>query len=92
MFARMPLSLSSSNVEVMPEKNPRARIVANAIALETVGEIAEIARARGFADCEIVQLSLARGKRAGRYHLMTGLNPVTIASLQRRKGGAPDED
>lgn len=73
-------------------KNPEVRIVINAIALETVGEIAEIARARGFADCEIVQLSLARGKRAGRYHLMTGLNPVTIASMQRRKGGAPDED
>jgi hypothetical protein len=30
-------------------------------------------------------MNLARSRKAGRYHLMTGLNPITIAALQRRE-------
>ena len=70
-------------VDAVLAKNPRARIVVNAIALETVGEVTAIA-AR-FTDHEIVQLSLARSRRSGRYHLMTGLNPITIAVMQNRR-------
>ena len=72
-------------VERLLQKNPRVRIVINAIALESVGEIAEIIAKYGFDDAEIVQMNLARSRKAGRYHLMTGLNPITIAAMQRRE-------
>lgn len=68
--------------------NPRVRIVANAIALESAGELADIAARFGFEDCEIVQLNLSRSRRAGRYHMMTGMNPIYIAAFQRREGTA----
>ena len=70
-------------VDAVLSLNPRARIVVNAIALETVGELTAIASR--FDDHEIVQLSLARSRKAGRYHLMTGLNPITIAVMQNRE-------
>ena len=72
-------------VECLLQKNPRVRIVVNAIALESVGEAADIIAKYGFDDSEIVQLSLARSRKAGRYHLMTGLNPIYIAAMQRRE-------
>ena len=72
-------------IQALLDKNPHVRIVINAIALESVGEIAETARRFAFEGCEIVQLSLARSRRAGRYHLMTGLNPIYIAAMQRRE-------
>lgn len=72
-------------IEAIVGKNPTARIVVNAIALESVGEIADIATGFDFEDCEIIQLSLARSHKAGRYHLMQGLNPIYIAAMQRRE-------
>ena len=72
-------------IQALLDVNPRVRIVVNAIALESVGELADAATRFGFDDCEIVQLTLARSRRAGRYHLMTGLNPITIAAMQRRE-------
>ena len=75
-------------VQALLEKNPHVRIVVNAIALESVGELAEIAQKSGFEDCEIVQMNMARSRKAGRYHLMTGLNPIYIAAMQRREGNA----
>ena len=72
-------------VRALLEKNPRVRIVVNAIALESVGELAKLAGQFDLED-EIVQMNIARGRRAGRYHLMTGQNPIYIAALQRREG------
>ncbi|MBR1558999.1 MAG: precorrin-6A reductase [Clostridia bacterium] len=75
-------------VDALTAKNPWVRVVVNAIALESVGELAAIAR--GFDDGEIVALTLARSRRAGRYHLMTGLNPIYIATLQKGEEGHED--
>ena len=72
-------------IQAVLDKNPDARIVVNAVTLESVGEVAEAAKRFGFEDCEIVSVSLARSRRAGRYHLMTGLNPIYIAAMQRRE-------
>ena len=77
-------------VKCLLDKNPRVRIVVNAIALESVGEITDILTRFGLDDAEIVQMSLARSRRAGRYHLMTGLNPITIAAMQRREDAHED--
>ena len=62
----------------------------NAIALESVGEMAAIIDALGFADSEIVQLSIARSHKVGRYNMMNGLNPIWIGAMQR--GGQAHED
>ena len=65
-------------------KNPRARIVVNAIALETLNAALAAFAAHGIAP-EVMQLGAARAKRAGDLHMMTALNPVFILS----GGGRP---
>lgn len=69
-------------VQIMIEKNPQVRIVINCITLETVSEALETAKEFGFEENEIVQLSAARSKAIGRYHMMMGENPIYIITLQ----------
>ena len=69
-------------VKLLIEKNPQVRIVINCITLETVSEALETAKEFGFEENEIVQLSAARSKAIGRYHMMTGENPIYIITLQ----------
>lgn len=64
------------------QKNPRARIVATAISLESIAELTACAREFAFAVQDVVSLSVARSRKAGRYHLMAGQNPVYIFTLQ----------
>lgn len=66
-------------IEVLKRKNPSVRIVINAIALETVAEIAALGREY---QMEIVQVQAAKAKKTGNYHLMMGQNPVTIAVIE----------
>lgn len=61
-------------------KNPRARIVVNAITLETVGEALRCFTSLGMEQVDIAQISVAKGKTAGAYHLMMGQNPVYLIS------------
>lgn len=63
------------------EKNPKVRVVLNAISLETVAELTSLMSALPVCEEEIVQLSVGRAKRAGGYHLMQAENPVYIASF-----------
>ena len=70
-------------IAVLLEKNAGVRIVANAIALETVGEILRCAGEFGFDEVDLIQLSAAQGRPVGRYHMMSGQNPVWIATMQR---------
>ena len=77
---------SSGNLrEIMAlamEKNPHVRIVATAIAMETVAELTTIASKNNFKESEIVSLTAARDRKAGNYHLMTGQNPIYIFTFQ----------
>ena len=60
----------------------------NAITLETLSEavqcLGELKKNAGIriAEEEIVQLSSARSKNTGDYHMMMGQNPVFIISFQ----------
>lgn len=63
------------------EKNPHARIVATAISLESIGELTDCMRAFPFTETEAVSLSVARDRKAGAYHLMTGQNPIYIFTM-----------
>ncbi|NLK02256.1 MAG: precorrin-6A reductase [Clostridiaceae bacterium] len=66
------------------EKNPHIRIVATAIALESIAELTACIKEFTFEETEIISLQVARGKKAGPYHLMTGQNPIYIFTMQAR--------
>ena len=74
-------------LEAALAKNPGARIVATAITLESIGELTACAKEMGFEDCEVVSLSVARSRAAGRYHLMMGQNPIYVFAMQHAEGG-----
>ena len=65
--------------EVIFEKNPKVRVVVNAIAIESVSAAVLAFKARGI-DPEIVQICAARAKTAGGLHLMMAQNPIYIIS------------
>jgi precorrin-6Y C5,15-methyltransferase (decarboxylating) len=73
-------------VELLLAKNPGVRIVATAISLETVSELTACAKEFGFAETEVVSMTVAKNRQAGPYNMMTGQNPVYIFTLQA--GGA----
>ena len=68
-------------LELALKKNPRARIVVTAVTLETVSEVSGLLGALPLAGSEAVLLQVARDRKAGLYHLMTGQNPVWIFTL-----------
>ena len=63
-------------------KNPSVRIVATAIALESVAELTTCIKEFSFTDVEVVSMTVARDRKAGKYHLMTGQNPIYIFTMQ----------
>ncbi|HAB60060.1 MAG TPA: bifunctional cobalt-precorrin-7 (C(5))-methyltransferase/cobalt-precorrin-6B (C(15))-methyltransferase [Lachnospiraceae bacterium] len=65
------------------EKNPNARIVLNAIALETVAQAIAFEKKHPEIQSEIVQLQVSKARTLGDYHMMTGQNPIYIISWQR---------
>ena len=67
-------------IRCLLEKNPGVRIVATAVTLETVAELTEVAKAFEF--CDIAEVSVAKPRTLGRYHLMTAQNPVYIFTMQ----------
>ena len=71
-------------IKKLLEINPDIRIVATAIALETVGELTGIIDDFGFEEKEIVSMTVARSKKAGAYNLMSGQNPVYIFTMQKK--------
>lgn len=65
-------------MELVLEKNPAARIVLNTVTVETFAEAIEALRNMPVGEPDIVQLSAARSRKLGDYHLMTAMNPVFI--------------
>lgn len=68
-------------------KNPSARIVANAITIETTGAVLASFERHALRDQALVQISVARAKKAGASHMLLGQNPIAILSA----GGRQDE-
>lgn len=66
------------------QKNPSARIVVNAITLESVHEAMECFTENGMQP-EVTCVNSARAELVGRYHLMKAQNPVYIISGEREK-------
>ena len=70
---------------IVREKNPDVRIVLNAISLETLREALDAAEEGLLPDAEVTQIAASRARKLGRYHMMTGLNPVYIISAGGRR-------
>ena len=66
------------------DRSPEARIVVNAISLETVRDAMEAAEEGLLRDAQITQIMASRSRKLGRYHMMTGQNPVYIISAGGR--------
>ncbi len=64
------------------QKSPHVRIVATAIALESAAELTGCLKTFPFTETEVVSLTVARDRKAGSYHLMTGQNPIYIFTMQ----------
>ena len=69
-------------LKLILEKNPNARIVATAIALESVAELTACMKEFPFRETEVISMQVARDRNAGPYHLMTGQNPIYIFTMQ----------
>ena len=69
------------------KKNPKMRVVLNAISLETISELKEILTQFRVTEEEVVQVQVNRMKPVGSYHLMQAENPVWICSFRFWKEG-----
>ncbi len=63
-------------------KNPRIRVVINAITVETLADSVRMLERLGFTDVDVTQLAVSRARKAGASHMLTALNPVFIINGQ----------
>ncbi|MCD7716470.1 MAG: precorrin-6Y C5,15-methyltransferase (decarboxylating) subunit CbiT [Lachnospiraceae bacterium] len=68
-------------IDVLLQKNPSVRIVINTVTLESIAEVMVLIRELQLADADVVQISAAKSRTLGNYHLMTAHNPVYIVSF-----------
>ena len=68
-------------LDLVLRKNPHARIVATAISLESIAELTECRKTFPFTETEVVSMTVARDRKVGAYHLMTGQNPISIFTM-----------
>ena len=71
-------------VQCLLDKNPDVRIVINSVTIETMSETLQVIRELNLVEEEFVNITVARSRRLGKYHLMTGQNPVYIAVVRGR--------
>ena len=71
-------------IRMLKKKNPEVTLVINAISLETIAEVMDAVRSGLLMDPEIVQMNVASSRVLGRYHMMTGQNPVYIITERKR--------
>ena len=67
--------------DLLRMKNPRIRIVVNAVSLETISAVTSYLKEHTPLHLDVVQIAAAKAKQLGEFHLLTGMNPVMIASF-----------
>lgn len=65
-------------------KSPDVRIVVNAVSLETLREAVEAEEKGLLKDARVTQVMASRARKLGRYHMMTGQNPVYVIAAGGR--------
>lgn len=71
-------------LEFLYSKNPKVRVVTNAVTLETLCELTRYYQEKREYLFEVVQLSVAFTRKLGSYNLFTGQNPVYIITVSRK--------
>lgn len=69
-------------IDIIFSKNGNARIVINAVTLETITEVQSIIKEKRLRGTDITCITVSKAKEAGNYHMMAGLNPVWIIVLE----------
>lgn len=73
-------------ISVLKNKNPRLRVVMNAVTLESAAAIEEIIKSYSLKEYEIVQFCITRAEKIGSHHLFKANNPVFIFSFEFNDG------
>lgn len=84
-FDRVMIGGSSGELKNIIEMSyhkltPGGICVANCITIETLYESIQFLKEAGFVELDVVSVSVAKGKSAGRYTLMEALNPIYVIS------------
>ena len=87
-FNRMFVGGSSRRLDSIVEyfikySDEKSIIVINAITLETISEIKNIFEKYKITNSEIINMSVARGKKIGNYTMMYGENPIYIVTGEK---------
>lgn len=87
-FNRMFVGGSSGRLDSIVEyfikySDEKSIIVVNAITLETISEIKNIFEKYKITNSEIINMSVARGKKIGNYTMMYGENPIYIVTGEK---------
>ena len=69
-------------LDIVYSRNRTAKVVVNAVSLETIAQVTALAATLPIHDFEAVTLSVSRSRTVGKYNLMQAENPVTIFSFQ----------
>ncbi len=76
---------SSGNLKEIIESclgEKKVRFVVNCVTLETLGKTMEVVKELKGAKTEVVQISAARFKEVGSYHMADGMNPVFVIAFE----------
>jgi precorrin-6Y C5,15-methyltransferase (decarboxylating) len=68
-------------LETLLQKNPHIRVVINTIALESIAETLDCIQKLPVKDVDIASVNIAKSRTLGRYHMMTGLNPIYVVAF-----------
>ena len=71
-------------VNVAAAANPRVRICATAVTIETLGALMECLKDNGIDDADIVQVAVSRADKVGSYHLMRAENPIYLVTFEMK--------
>lgn len=72
-------------LQVLRDINPEMRVVVNAVSMETAAELTECFKDGLVSEPDITQVQISKAKKLGRYHMMTGQNPVLIAAFDLKE-------
>jgi precorrin-6Y C5,15-methyltransferase (decarboxylating) len=94
-FAELPvpnkafIGGSSGNIDTIVnallEMNPKIKIVANAVSLQSLNQILNAYAVFGLTETETICVNIAKSKKTGNYDIMTAQNPVYIVTGKRRE-------
>lgn len=75
----------SEIIQAVYQKNREARVVINAITVETLTEAISYYKDRREYQMEILSVSIAHGEKIGNSHLMKGQNPIYILTAKKNE-------